>query len=76
MILAAAAVLILLLLFTPFIYRANIEKNGELEAKGDLKWLFGVIHLTFSVADMKPDWDIRIIGITIKDLLTGKKKKR
>ncbi len=75
-ILAAVAVLIMLLLFTPFIYKAEIEKNGELKAEGGLKWLFGVLHFSFTLIDMKFDWDLKIIGITLKDLLTGNKKKK
>ena len=74
-ILAAAAVLIMLILFTPFIYTAEVEKNGDLSAKGGLKWLFGVIHFSFTFINRKFDWDLKIIGITLKDLLTGKKKK-
>lgn len=75
-ILAAVLVIILLLLFTPFIYTAEVKKNGELEAKADLKWLLGVIHFSFIFIDKKTDWDLKIIGITIKDLLTGKKRKK
>ena len=75
-ILAAAAVLIMLILFTPFIYTAEVEKNGDLSAKGGLKWLFGVIHFSFTFINRKFDWDLKIIGITLKDLLTGKKKRR
>lgn len=74
-ILGIILVLVLLLLFTPFVYRANVRREEALEASGSVAWLFRFLFVTFSFREGKLDWDVKVIGISLKNLLTGKGKK-
>lgn len=69
-------VLVCLLLFTPFVYKARITKNGELKAEGGVGWLLNFVHVIFSFQDRKFNWDVKVAGISIKKIFSGRKKKK
>lgn len=75
-ILGIIVVLLCLLLFTPVTYKAHITKNGDFKAEGGAGWLLNFVHAVFSFKDMKLNWDVKIAGFSIKNKITGKKKKK
>lgn len=68
--------LLLLVLFFPFLYRARIVKNGELEANASVKWLFGFLTVLASFTGGKLDWNIKVCGFSLRPLLTRPKKPK
>ena len=75
-ILGIILVLLALLLFTPFVYKVNVCKLEKFEAFGGVGWLFNLLHATFGFSEGKLDWDLRIAGFSLKNKLTGGKKKK
>ena len=74
-ILGIIIVILCLLLFTPVTYKACITKNGELKAEGGAGWLLNFVHAVFAFKDKAFDWDLKIAGFSIKNKITGRKKK-
>ncbi len=72
-VLIVVLVLIALILFFPVTYRAKIEKHEKFQADGKVGWLFGVVKFVFAFRENKPEWRLKIFGITLKQ---SKEKKK
>ncbi|MGN0361396.1 MAG: DUF2953 domain-containing protein [Bilifractor sp.] len=73
--------LVLLLLFTPFCYRAALKKHGQdFSLQGKIWWLFHLLHITFSFSHQDGRnahaFEIYLLGIPILKTLNRRKKKK
>ena len=83
-ILIITAVLLLLILFVPVTYKADIRKQGEdLTAAGNVGWLLHAVHVAFSLDKNRPEekvqLSVRIFGVPILPLIRrilGKIRKK
>ncbi len=64
--LIVVGILAALVLFLPLVYKIKVKREGSLEAKGKVKWLFGAILFSFSYAKEGFAWTFCIFGIPIK----------
>ncbi len=71
-ILIVVAVLIALILFLPVVYRVKIRKTEKLLALGSVRWLFGAVLLSYSFAEEKFDWHLRVFGFPLDKHLKKK----
>ena len=73
-------IILLLVLFFPITWSAEIKKQEGLSVHADLSWLFRFIHafVFFEKSDQgqKVEKDIRICGISLPALLEKRKKKK
>ena len=74
-------VLILLLLFTPFLYRVKLKKHGdEIRADAKVWWLFHFFHADFHFRRISGSsthsGEVRILGIPLLKLINRRKEKR
>ena len=80
MILKALGILILVLLFLPFCYRAQVLKEEEgfacVKASGRVSWLFGAVALTASYEEQKPEAQILLFGASLETWKRRLKKIR
>ncbi|MCC6094002.1 MAG: DUF2953 domain-containing protein, partial [Eubacterium sp.] len=73
--------IILLLLFTPFCYRAALKKHGQdFDLQGKMWWLFHFLHITFSFhhSDGRSAhaFEVYLLGIPILKTLNRRKEKK
>lgn len=74
-ILIVLAVIIACILFLPVVYAVKLKKNGDFDASGSVRWLFGAVLFTFDYSKGKSDWNLKVFGYPLGRRLQNKKKK-
>lgn len=73
-ILGIVLLVLLLLLFVPVRYRAFLSKRESFQAEAKVSWLLHLISVPVSFRDGELSVKIKVLGITIKDLMADEEE--
>ncbi len=70
--------LVVCLIVLPVVYKAKIVKQegSELKIDGVLRWLFGVLYISFMYNKDGFSWRLRFFGIPVIDMMKDRKEKK